>query len=163
MFDFTAEDLKFNQRGQLSAQQREWLKNVAHGARSFSWTGARVTIGFASLGICMILGLSLQNEDTRAAFSDPMYLIVFPIIVFVVGAVVVLSIALAYWNAHRLENAILLSVTGNTRLEENNSSKGGTTYYGLCGEKTIRLCRRYESCLQGRGKVYSLLLQARNV
>ena len=46
-----------------------------------------------------------------------------------------MSIVLAYWNANKLENATLLSVTGNIRLDEDASSKGGTTYYVFVGKK----------------------------
>ena len=137
MFEFNEEDLKFNQRGQLSPRQKEWLKMVARGTRSFSWTGAVVIIGFAALGLCMILALYLQNEDSRAAlFSNPMNLLIFPVIVLVIVAIIVLSIALAYWNANRLENAMLLSVTGNIRFDESYSSKSNIrSYYVYVGKK----------------------------
>ena len=135
MFEFTEEDLRFNQRGQISPRQKEWLKNVARGTRSFSWTGAVVIVAFVSLGLCIMLAVALQSEDSRAALSDPRYLIIFPVIGLVILGVIVLSIGLAYWNAHRLENATLLSVMGNIRLDEDASSKGGTAYYVFVGEK----------------------------
>ena len=137
MFEFNAEDLKANQCGQVSPRQKEWLKMVARGARSFSWTGAVVIIGFAALGLCMILALSLQNEDSRAAlFSNPMNLLMFPVIILVIVGIIVLSIALAYWNAHQLENATLLSVIGNTRFDESYSSKSNIrSYYVYVGKK----------------------------
>ena len=137
MFEFNAEDLKANQRGQVSPRQKEWLKMVARGARSFSWTGAIVIIGFALLGLCMILALYLQNEDSRAAlFSNPMNLFMFPVIILVIVGIIILSIALAYWNANRLENAALLSVIGNTRFDESYSSKSNIrSYYVYVGKK----------------------------
>lgn len=137
MFEFTEEDLKFNQRGQISPRQKEWLKGVARGARSFSWTGAVIIIGFMFLGLCIILGLSLQNVDSRAAlFSNPVNLLMFPVIVLVIVGIIILSIALAYWNANRLENATLLSVSGNTRFDESYSSKSSTrSYYVFVGKK----------------------------
>ena len=66
MFEFTEEDLNANKRGQLSPSQKQWLKGIAQGTRSFSWTGLFITMGFAFLGICIVLGLSLQNERARA-------------------------------------------------------------------------------------------------
>ena len=136
MFEFDAEDLKFNQRGQLSPRQKEWLKNVARGTRSFSWTGAVVIIAFAFLGLCTMLAVALQNEDSRKALSDPRYLIIFPVVLVVIVGVIILSIALAYWNANRLENAALLSVTGNTRFDESYSSKSNIrSYYVFVGKK----------------------------
>ena len=137
MFEFTAEDLKSNQRGKISPRQKEWLKMVARGARSFSWKGAVIIIGFMMLGLCMISALYLQNEDSRAAlFSNPMNLVMFPVIVLVILGIIVLSIALAYWNASRLESATLLSVTGIIRFDESYSSNSGIrSYYVLVGEK----------------------------
>jgi hypothetical protein len=136
MFEFTEEDLKFNQRRQISPRQKEWLKNVARGTRSFSWSGAAIIIAFASLGVCLMLAVALQNEDSRAALSDPRYWIIFPVILVVIVGVIVLSIALAYWNANRLENAALLSVTGDTRFDESYSSKSNLrSYYVFVGKK----------------------------
>lgn len=110
---------------------------VAHGARSSSWTGAVVIIGFMFLGLCIIAALYLQNEDTRTAlFANPMNLLVFPLIVLVIFGIIVLSIALAYWNARKLENATLLSVTGNIRFDESYSSKSNIrSYYVYVGKK----------------------------
>jgi len=136
VFEFTEEDLKFNQRRQISPHQKEWLKNVAHGARSFSWTGAVVIIVFAFLGICIMLAVALQNEDSRAALSDPRYLIIFPVIGLVILGVIVLSIGLANWNANRLENAALLSVTGDIRFDKSYSSESNiTSYFVFVGKK----------------------------
>jgi len=137
MFEFNEDDLKANRNGKLSVRQREWLKGVARGARSFSWTGAVTMIGFMFFGLCIILALYLQNEDTRAAlFSDPINLLLFPVIVLVILGIVVLSIVLAYWNAHRLENATLLSVTGTIRFDESYSSESNIrSYYVFVGKK----------------------------
>jgi hypothetical protein len=136
MFEFNAEDLKHNQRGQISPPQKEWLKNVARGTRSFSWSGVVIIIAFASLGICIMLAVALQNEDSRAALSDPNYLVIFPIIGVVIFGIIVLSLALAYWNANRLESATLLSVTGHTRFDESYSSKSNIrSYYVFVGKK----------------------------
>ena len=137
MFEFNAEDLSTNQRGQLSQRQRDWLKIVARSARSSSWTGAVVIISFMLLGLCIIAALNLKNADTRAAlFANPMNLLVFPLIVLVIFGVIVLSIALAYWNARKLENATLLSVTGNIRFDESYSSESNIrSYYVFVGKK----------------------------
>ncbi len=137
MFEFNEDDLKTNQHGKLSPRQREWLKSVARGARSSSWTGAVVIIGFMFLGLCIIAALNLQNADTRAAlFANPMNLLIFPVIVLVIFGIIVLSIALAYWNARKLENAALLSVTGNIRFDESYSSESNIrSYYVFVGKK----------------------------
>ena len=137
MFEFNVEDLIANQRGQVSLRQKEWLKMVARGARSFSWTNAAIAVGFMFLGLCIILALNLQNESTRAAlFSSRVNLLVFPLIVLVILGILALSIGLAYWNANRLENATLLSVTGNICFDESFSSKSNIrSYYVYVGKK----------------------------
>src|SRR5688572_24732105 len=65
LFDFTEEDLKLNQRGYVSPRQREWLNMTARGIRNSSWTSVYVTVGFLFLGLCIIMALYLQNEDSR--------------------------------------------------------------------------------------------------
>lgn len=79
LFDFTEQELKLNKRGQVSPRQREWLNMTARGIRSSSWTSVYVTVGFMFLGLCILLALYLQNEDSRAAlFTNPLNLLVFP-------------------------------------------------------------------------------------
>jgi hypothetical protein len=157
VFEFSEEDLKFNQRGQISPHQKEWLKGIARGTRSFSWTSVWVILGFTFLGLGMVLGLSLQNEDSRRAlFSNPMNLLMFPVMVLVILGVIILVIAVAYWNARRLENATLLSVTGNIRLDEDSSSKGGTAYYVFVEKKRFTFGNDMSRAFKegGKYKVY---------
>jgi len=113
---------------------------VARGTRRSSWTSVIVIIAFMCLGLSIMLALYLQNEDTRAAlFSNPMNLLIFPVIVVVVLGIIVLSIALSYWNARKLENATLLSVTGNVGFDESYSSESGIrSYYVIVGEKRFK-------------------------
>ncbi len=135
LFDFTEEDLKVNKRGQVSTRQREWLNMTARGIRSSSWTSVYVTVGFMSLGLCMILALYLQNEDSRAAlFSNPLNLLVFPATIFAVAVILTLSILYMRRLADRLAGAQILSAQGKARLDEENG-KGGTTYYVFVGKK----------------------------
>jgi hypothetical protein len=137
VFEFNAEDLAANQRGQVSPRQKEWLKMIGRGGVRVQNWNVRIAIGFMLLGLCLILALYLQNEDSRAAlFSNPMNLLIFPIMVIVIMGILALSIGLAYWNAKRLENATLLSVTGNTRFDESYSSKSNIrSYYVYVGKK----------------------------
>jgi len=137
IFDFTEEDLKSNKRGQLSPRQKEWLKMVARGFRSFSWKSALITIAFTFLGLCIVLALYLQNQDTRAAlFSNPVNLIMFPVIMVVIMGILALVIFLNYRNANRLENSNLLSAEGKIHLEEDSSGESGvTSHYVLVGKK----------------------------
>jgi len=137
MFEFTAEDLKINKRGQLSLRQQDWLKMVAQGVRSFSWRSAFITIGFTFLGLCIVIALYLQNERSRAAlFSNPLNLIMFPIIVLIILGILALAIFLNHRNANRLENSVISSVSGAVRFDQDSSGASGiTSYYVFVGKK----------------------------
>src|SRR5215211_6003706 len=140
MFEFTQEDLNANKRGQLSTSQREWLKSIARGTRSFSWTNSFIAMGFVFLGLCIVLGLSLQNERSRAAlFSDPTNLIVLIGIVPLILGILALVIFLNYRNANKLENSVLSTASGAVRFDEDSSGESGiTTYYVIVGKKKFK-------------------------
>jgi len=140
MYEFTEADLSANKRGQLSPSQKEWLKSIARGARSFSWTNSFIAMGFVFLGLCIVLGLSLQNERSRAAlFSDPMNLIVLIGIVPLILGILALAIFLNYRNANKLENALLSTVSGAVRFDEDSSGESGITiYYVIVGRKKFK-------------------------
>jgi hypothetical protein len=125
-----------NKRGGLSPPQKEWLGMTARGVRSFSWKSAFISIGFTFLGLCIILALSFQNERSRAALlSNPVNLIVLIGMVPLIMGILALVIFLNYRNANKLENATLLSVTGDIRLDEDASAKGGTAYFVYISKK----------------------------
>jgi len=135
LFDFTEEDLKLNQRGQVSSRQREWLNMTAQGIRGSSWTSVYVTVGFLIFGLCLILGLYLQNEDSRAAlFANPLNLLVFPVTIVAVAIILTLSIIYMRRLANRLAGAQIQSAQGKIRLEEEHG-EGGTAYYVFVGKK----------------------------
>jgi hypothetical protein len=135
VFDFTEEELKLNQRGQVSPRQREWLNMTARGIRSSSWTSVYVTVGFMFLGLCIILALYLQNEDSRAAlFSNPLNLLVFPATILAVAVILTLSIFYMRRLANRLAGAQVQSAQGKVRLDEEHG-EGGTAYYVFVGKK----------------------------
>src|SRR5215212_8697020 len=134
MFEFTENDLKTNKRGLLSSGQKEWLKSVARGVRSFSWRSAFISVGFTLLGLCIVLALFLQNEDSRAALvSSPVNLIMLPVVVLLILA---LAIFLNYRNANKLDNAVLSFASGVVRFDQNSSGESAiTSYYVFVGKK----------------------------
>ena len=140
MFEFTAEDLKVNKRGQLSPRQKEWLKMIGQGGVRVQSFNIWIAIGFMFLGLCITLGLYLQNEDSRAALlANPVNLLIFPITILVVVGILVLSIVLARWNANKLQNATLSSVSGNVRFDQDSSGESGiTTYFVIVGKKKFK-------------------------
>jgi preprotein translocase subunit SecG len=98
-----------------------------------------IAVAFLFLGLCIILGLYLSNEDSRAALlSNPSNLLVFPVIVVVVAGILVLSILLARWNANKLANAMLSSTSRTVRFDEDSSGDVGTTYFVIVGKKKFK-------------------------
>ena len=140
MFEFAEDDLKANKRGQLSQSQKEWLKMVGKGGVRLQSFNVWIAIGFLFLGLCLILALFLQNEDTRAAlFANPLNVWIFPVLIVVVVGILGLSLLLARWNANKLQNAALSSASGNVRFDQDSSGKSGiTTYYVIVGRKKFK-------------------------
>ena len=140
MYEFTEEDLKYNKRGQLSPKQLEWLKMVAHGVRSYSWKNTFITIGFVFLGLCIILALFLQNENSRKAlFANPTNLVMLAVMVPLILGILALVIFLNYRNANKLENAVISSASGAVRFDRDYSSESNiTTYYVIVGKKKFK-------------------------
>jgi hypothetical protein len=140
MFEFTAEDLAANKRGQLSPGQRDWLKMIGKGGVRVQGCNVWIAIGFMILGLGITLGLYLSNEDSRAAlFANPLNILIFPVIIFVVLGILILSIFLARWNANKLQSAVLSSVSGNVRFDHDSSGESGiTTHFVIVGRKKFK-------------------------
>lgn len=140
MFEFTEADLNANKRGQLSRSQKDWLKNLARGARSSSRSNTWIAIGFAFFGLCLILALYLQNESTRTALlADPMNFIALLAIVPVVIAIMSVGMFFMYRSAKQLENAVLSTASGAVRFDEDSSGQSHiTTYYVIVGKKKFK-------------------------
>jgi hypothetical protein len=137
MFEFTEEDLRANKRGQLSRSQKDWLKMVGKGGVRLQSFNVWIAIGFMFLGLCLILALFLQNEDTRATLlANPLNLWIFPLLIVVVVSILAFSLLLARWNANKLGNAVLSSASGNVRFDRDSSGESGImTYYVIVGKK----------------------------
>jgi hypothetical protein len=140
MYEFTDEDLKFNQLGQLSPSQQQWLKNIGKGAVRLQGFNVWIAVGFMFLGLCITLGLYMSNEESRAAlFANSSNLLLFPVTIIVVIGILVLSILLARWNANKLQSAVLSSVSGNLRFDREYSSEGNlATYYVIVCKKKFK-------------------------
>jgi hypothetical protein len=137
MFEFAEDDLKSNKRGFLTQSQRDYLKMIGEGGVRVQQWNVKIAIGFMFLGLCIISALYLQNEDTRAAlFSNPLNLLVFPLIIVVVGLILVLSLWLARRISDMLKNAELKVAEGKIELDQEYSSKAGfTSYYVYVGRE----------------------------
>jgi hypothetical protein len=70
------------------------------------------------LGLCITVGLYLQNEDSRAAlFSNPLNLLVFPATILFVAIILTLSILYMRRLANRLAGAQTQTAEGKVRLD----------------------------------------------
>ena len=85
----------------------------------------------------MVLGLSLQNERSRAAlFSSPVNLVILIGMVPLILGILALVIFLNYRSASKLENAVISSVSGPIRFDQDSSGNSGiTSYYIFVGKK----------------------------
>src|SRR5688572_7528470 len=105
IFDFTESDLNSNRLGLISARQQERLNQFAAGIRKSQWNSLWVVGFFLPFGLCLILGMYLSNESSRAAlFSSPWNLIAILAVVPLVLAFVGLAIFLTYRRAERLSH-----------------------------------------------------------
>ncbi len=137
MYEFNEDDLKSNQRGLLTKGQRELLRMTARGVRGSSRSSVYVLFGFMAFGMCLILALYLQNEDSRAAlFANPLNLLVFPAIVVAVAFFATFSVLLTRWVSNRLLNAEPKMVEGIVKHDQEYSSNAGfTSYHVYVGRK----------------------------
>jgi hypothetical protein len=112
----------------------------AGGVRSYSWKSTFITIGFMFLGLCIVMALFLQNEDSRRAlFADPINLVILAAIVPLILGVLALVIFLNHRNANKLENAVISSASGVVRFDEDSSGESNITiYYVIVGKKKFK-------------------------
>lgn len=137
LFDFTEQDLISNRRGQLTPPQKEWLAGMGQGIRRMSQFNARIAFGFLIFGSCLIFGLWMSNEDSRAAFfANPVNLFVLPETAIIVIGILALSLYFAGRMANKLSAPQVQLAEGKVRLDEDSSGNtGGTTYLAYIGRK----------------------------
>jgi uncharacterized membrane protein YjgN (DUF898 family) len=136
VYEFTEQELISNQRGFMSFGQKEMIYQYAAGIRRLQRATAKVAVIFPFIGLCIILGISLSNEDARAAlFSNILNLIVLAGLIPLVLGIFALSIYLADRRADKLSTAQLSTVEGRVQLDETTHSSGvGSTYYVIIGK-----------------------------
>jgi len=113
---------------------------IAQGTRKFSWRSAFITIGFAFVGMSIIIGLFLSNESSRTAlFANPMNLVMLVAVIPVILGILALVIFLNYRNANRLENAVLSSASGAVRFDRDSSGESNIiTCFVIVGKKKFK-------------------------
>jgi membrane-associated HD superfamily phosphohydrolase len=137
MFEFTDNDLNYNKHRQLSPNQKQWLNSMAGYSRKYSWRTAIFMTLFTIFGLCLIVGIFLANERSRAAlFSNPINLVILIAVIPLVMVILGVAIFVNYRNATKLENAVVSSASGPIRFDSSYSSESGmTSYYVFVGDK----------------------------
>ena len=137
IYEFTQEDLQSNQRGFITPGQKGWLESLARGVVKSSRANFPIGIAFALFGVCLILAMFLQNEDTRALlFSGPGVFIALIASLVAVTGLLGLGIFIARHNAKKLQNVQLQSIQGEVSIDQDFSSSSGlTSYYLKIGKK----------------------------
>ena len=130
-YAFKQHDLDSNRRGFVINGQREWLKMTARGIRGRSTSSALAGLGIVALGRARILGMFLQNEDTRAAlFSGSLNLPTLAASALIGAILIGLGVLFTRRRTAQLELAPLQAVEGRARFEQSYSCRSAiTTYY----------------------------------
>ncbi|MBI5824634.1 MAG: hypothetical protein HZB18_11445 [Chloroflexi bacterium] len=136
-FDFTEEEVQLNKKGVLSPRQKGVIKAMAHGIRSSSKSGVWVILGFAALGLCIIIPLNMQGLNERSLPTlGPQLAAGLCFTVFAVLAITALMFFNSRRQAAKLEAAPLLSAEGIISHDSDYSSSGNfRTYYVYFGKK----------------------------
>ena len=139
IYEFTADDLDANRRGVITAGQKAWLQSIARGVVKSSRATVPIALVFTLCGLCLILGLALQNDSTRRVFFSGANLpITLAVVLPGVAAFLVLALFVSQRQAEGLLNAQLQTAQGTAVLEQDTSPESGTTSYRLAlGKKKI--------------------------
>jgi hypothetical protein len=136
MFDFTQDDLRSNQRGQISTRQQEWLAQMAR--TTVRWGGTTLWVGlfFMIFAVCLILSLFTMNEDSRKllASASPMLAAAFCFVFLGIILFSLLSRRVTEKQAMEFTQAALGSVEGIAKLGETFNPRWGHGYYLEIGE-----------------------------
>ena len=117
LFEFNYEDLRFNQRGQISQRQLEWLRRFRPRIRSFAWM-----VVILLLLLFLVLALFLMNEGGYAVqYSNLVNRNVLVVIGFGMIGILGMSIFVARRNASGLNEPQLLSVEGRIQIHVDDS------------------------------------------
>jgi hypothetical protein len=157
IFEFTPEDLRANQRGQLTDGQRGWLQSTARGITSCSMSSAVIALVFVFIGLTLILGLYLSNEDSRRAlFSSPMNLVGLAASGVIGVGAVGLSVVLARRRAGTVARSELRVVHGPVRLEQDYSARYNiTSYHVIVGKEKFSFTDDMSSVFR-EGRPYTI-------
>lgn len=128
LFEFTEADLKSNRLGLFSERQRRWVDGMAEGIRRSQRGGLPVILFFLVLGLGIFFGMTFSVAGARTAFlSDPLNLAVVGAIIPVVLGIFGLSVISANRRAEQFKASAVLKAEERAQLDEEHSSKTGST------------------------------------
>lgn len=137
-YEFTEEDLKSNRNGFITARQKAWITAFAKGMSGMQRSHAKIAIIFPLIGICIFFAILLPNESARTAFfADPIFVIIFALLIPFIAGIFALSIYFADRRSARLVEAEVKKAQGTVRFDE-ESSRVGTTYFVYVGETEFK-------------------------
>lgn len=150
LFEFSEQDLTANRQGRVTPRQKEWLAGMGQGVLKLSQFNARIGFGFLIFGACLIFGLWMSNEDSRAAFfSNPANLFALPLTALLVIGMLALSVYFTGRLVNRLLAPKVLVAEGTIRIEEASGSNTGGTYYQVyVGRKKFSFAENVNSIFQ---------------
>jgi hypothetical protein len=156
MFDFTQDDLRFNQSGRISPRQQEWLAQMARTTNR--WGGATLWVGlfFMIFAVCLILSLFMMNQETQKVLvsASPMLAVA---VCFVFLAILLFSFLgkrVTQKQAEQITQAEFLTAEGIAKLGETFSPRWGSGYYLEIGETRFAVDARNKFEEGQRYRVY---------
>lgn len=137
MFDFTAEELRLNQSGQLGPRQKARLKATGRGLRKGSKSGVWIILAFMLLGLGIIGALVLTSLDRqKLSVLGPQLLAGLCFTVLAVAVIIVISWLVARSQAAKLETAQVLTAEGLIRHDTGSVGESSfTSYHVYIGKK----------------------------
>lgn len=133
-YEFTEEDLKSNRSGFITTRQKAWINGFAKGISGMQRGNAKIAIIFPLIGMCIFFAILLPNENARAAFfADPVFVIVFALLVPFIAGIFAVSIYFSDRRAARLSEAKLKKAEGTVELDEESSHVGSTYFVRIGG------------------------------
>jgi hypothetical protein len=138
-FEFTNEDIKFNQQGVFSPRQKEWVQTNVESLNHYSKATLWVALAFLPIPLCLIGSMLFLNESTRrtvASGSPAAGVVCFLGILFVVLSVII-GIVISRKRKKDILESRLMVAEGRAKLHTTHNPRWGTGYYMILGDTKI--------------------------
>jgi hypothetical protein len=155
-FQFTNEDLKFNQQGAISPRQKEWMEKNVVAAKNFSRVTLWIVIVFFPMLLCFIVSLLFSNENMRTVVmsaSPVAWLVLGLFPVFIAGAIMV-GMFISRQRTRNFLEARLMVAEGRATLHTTHNPHYGTGYFMMLDDTKIGIVWRDKFEEDQRYRVY---------